>query len=126
MVRLLATWLLLTTLLLLATLLLLTATLLLLTATLSVLSIALPSRSVVPRAARAVVASGTVLLSSSGYRTSTGMVSIRVMLAAAFLRVQIFALRTLVALLARVECVRLEHRQWLLLLASLIPLSTTG
>ena len=93
---------------------------------LAVLSVALPRRSVVPWAARTVITSGTVLLSSSNRCTNTGMVTLRVMLEAALVRVQKLALRPLVALLARSDCVRLAHRHRLVLLAALIHLSTTG
>ena len=117
-VRLLATVLLTTTLVLL--------TLLLMTAMLTVLSIALPSLSVVPWAAWTVVTSGTVLRSGSGSCTNTGMVTRRVILDAALVGVQIRALRPEVTVLARSDYVRLAQRPGLLLLASLIPLSTTG
>jgi hypothetical protein len=108
------------------TMLLLT-TLLLMTATLTVLSIALPSQSVVPWAALTVVTSGTVLLSISESCTSSpGMVTRRVILAAARLGVQITAQRPLVTILARSDCVLLADRPRLRLLASLIILPTTG
>ena len=97
-----------------------------LAAMLAVLSVALPRRSVVPWAARTVITSGTVLLSSSKRRTSTGKVTVRVILDTALLRVQKTAQRPLVALLSRNNCVRLAHRHRLLLLAALIHLSTTG
>ena len=111
-------------LLLLTTLLLIT--LLLMTALLTVLSIAWPSLSVESWAAWTVVTSGTVLLSSSKRRTSTGTVTLRVILDASRLGVQIPALRPQVTILARSDCVQLADRQWLLLLASLIIRSTTG
>jgi hypothetical protein len=105
---------------------LLLTTLLLLTAMLTVLSIALPSLSVVPWAAWTVVTSVTVLRSSSESCTSsTGMVTRRVMFAAALLGVQKLALRPLVTVHARSDCVLLADRPRLLLLASRIPLSTT-
>jgi hypothetical protein len=95
-----------------------TVTLVLTTVLLTVLSIALPSLSVVPWA--------TVLLGSSGCRMSAGMVTLRVILDAALLRVQIRTLRPPVTVLALSDCVLLAHRHYLLLLASLIRLSTTG
>jgi hypothetical protein len=87
---------------------LLLTTLLLVTAMLTVLSIAWPSLSVESWASRTVM-SGTVLLSSSPRRTSTGMVTLRVILEAALLRVQILALRPQVTILAR-SCVQQADR----------------